>query len=109
MTRRKLARDATPDEIFPGPHGPLQANIADVLPRVMDELRRVFSGYELTLFVAEPTGIGSAEARLPRFNYISTAARPDMLAVLKAFVAKNEAEAPKLDRIEDAPPTETRQ
>lgn len=109
MTERKRARDATPDEIFSGPHGPLQASIADVLPRVMDELRRVFPGYELTLFVAEPAGIGSAEDRLPRFNYISTAARPDMLAVLKAFVAKNEAAAPKLDRFEDAPPTETRQ
>jgi hypothetical protein len=45
------------------------------------------------------------EGGLPRFNYASSGRRPDMLAVLRAFIAKQEAETAKLDKINNAAPT----
>jgi hypothetical protein len=98
--KRKLARDATNDEIFPGSHGPVQADAVEKMKAVMRVLQQGFGpNYDLTLFVSEKT----AEGRDPRFNYISTAHRADMTAVLRAFVAKHEAVGPSLDKIEDEP------
>lgn len=107
--RRKLARHGTPDEIFPPsqPHGPIQPEIHERMNKVADALRLAFPGCDITLFVAERDA--TAGRKYPRFNYISTAAREDMVAVLKAFVAKNNAEAGKVDKIMDPPPTRTRQ
>lgn len=103
--RRKLSRDARPEEIFGGRHGPIQTEIRDQMNAVAAALQQGFPGYDITLFVAER----EADGRLPRFNYISTADRRDMLAVLKAFVLKNDAEAAALDKINDAPPTDIKQ
>lgn len=98
--KRKLSRHATDDEIFPGRHGPAQADAAGKMTVVMDVLKDLFGpNYDLTLFVAEKT----AEGRDPRFNYISTAAREDMYAVLRAFLAKNSAIGAVLDKINDSP------
>lgn len=104
--RRKASRHATDDEIFPGSHGPIQSDIRDLMNRTAEALQKVFPGFDITLFVAERAGKDGAE---PRFNYISTADRRDMYAVLRAFLAKNEAIAGKLDKIDDAPPTDSRQ
>lgn len=105
----KLARDAKPGEIFPQNHGPVQSNLVDTMTSVVRMLKHHLGfNYDVTLFVAERLAPDS-EQRLPRFNYISTAARPDMIAVLDAFAAKQKAEGAKLDKIEDEPPTGARQ
>lgn len=104
---RKLARDGTPDEIFPPdhPHSGIQPTIRDAMLEAMKILRDGFPGYGVTLFLNERVAVD----RLPRFNYASTENREDMLATLEAFIAKHRANAPKLDKIEDAPPTAVRQ
>lgn len=99
----KLSRDATPDEIFPDGHSPIPGETAPKMTAVLEALLQGFPGCDVTLFVAERAATEGRE--LPRFNYISSAERPDMLAVLKAFVAKNEVEGAALDKINDAPPT----
>lgn len=52
---------------------------------------------------------GTAAKRLPRFNYISTADREDMLAVLEAFIAKNRRDGSILDRINNPPASQMKQ
>jgi hypothetical protein len=105
---RKRASETPQARIFPGAHGPLQSNAAAIMRAVMQAIQETYPGWEITLFLAEKYAPAGAQ-RLPRFNYASTAARADMVAVLEAFIAKNKAEAPKLNRISDDPPTETRQ
>lgn len=100
---QKQSRDATTDEIFPSGTRPIPIKTAEVMTAVMDSLKEMFPGFHITMFLAEKE---PSEGRdMPRFNYMSTADRPDMVAVLKAFVAKNEVDGPKLDKIYDAPPT----
>jgi glycerol-3-phosphate responsive antiterminator len=104
--KRKLSRHATNDEIFGGDHAPVQSSARDTMIAVMDTLKGFFPDHEITLFLAEKKG---QNGQLPRFNYASTADRRDMYAVLRAFLEKNAAIAEKLDKIEDAPPTGSRQ
>jgi hypothetical protein len=106
---RKLSRDATPEEIFPGEHGPAQAEVARTMQTVLSVLRDAFGpNYDITLLVGE-RDVPPDQNRLPRFNYASTGSREDMLAVLDAFVLKNRQAGPKLDKINEAPPTESKQ
>lgn len=105
----KLSRDATPEEVFPDDlpgrgHAPIQSAVVDVMRLVVDTLRQQLPGFEVTLFVAESHELTKGK-RLPRFNYMSSAEREDMLAVLKAFIAKNERDGSVLDRINNPPPT----
>lgn len=80
--RRKLARDAGNDEnCIPGSHGPVQAEVVGIMEATLDALWAHLPGWQFTLFSFEPNG--------SRYNYMSTADRPDMVAVLKAFVARN--------------------
>lgn len=107
--RRKLSRDATTEEIFPGEtHAPIQTVVRENMLAVMDVLKKAFPKHDVTLFIAE-RDVPAGEKRLPRFNYASTAERADMLAVLRAFIAKHEASAAKVDKIADEPPTASRQ
>lgn len=88
--RRKFARDAGDAEnAIPGSHGPVQPSVVDLMTAVLDFCRAQCPNYTFTLFAAEPVETADAEKRLPRFNYMSTADRRDMVAVLKAFVARN--------------------
>jgi hypothetical protein len=64
----------------------------------------VFPGYAVTMFVFEPKELPDREYRMPGFNYASTAPRADIIAVLKAFIAEQEREGTKLDRIDVEPP-----
>ncbi len=95
--RRKLSRNASNDEIFPGAHGPVQSEFVMKMTAVMDALKLGFPNCDITLFVAERAATEGRDA--PRFNYMSTADRRDMYAVLRAFLAKNEPIAAKLDEI----------
>lgn len=101
--RRKLSRHATPEEIFPGRHGPIQTDVRDTMNKLAQALKDIFPGFDFTLFVFK----GDDEES--RFNYISTAERADMVAVLKAFILKYEQEAAAIEKINDAPPTTTKQ
>jgi len=87
--RRKLSRDATPAEIFPGGHGPAQTEVVGIMKATIEALREALPGYTFTLFVAEPDAVADTAGRDPRFNYMSTAERADMVAVLAAFCLKN--------------------
>lgn len=105
----KRSKDATPEEIFPDDlpgrgHGPVQSAVVDVMRLVVDTLSQQLPGFEVTLFVAESHELTKGE-RLPRLNYMSTAERDDMLAVLEAFVAKNRRDGSILDTINNPPPT----
>ena len=64
----------------------------------------VFPGYAVTMFVFEPEELADREHRMPRFNFASTAPRADMIAVLKAFIAEQERDGAKLDKIDVEPP-----
>mgnify|MGYP001806246138 CR=1 FL=1 len=87
--RKKLARDASSEEnLIPGTHRPAQPEAAEFMRRTLDVFRRSLPGYDFALFVIEKPE--HAEARDPRFNYASTIERPDMIALLKAFIAQNE-------------------
>ncbi len=106
---RKLARNASASEIFPAPHGPVQSNLVNLMRVAVDALReQLGKNFDITLFVAERLPADGSD-RLPRFNYMSTAAREDMVSVLKAFAEKNAAIGAKLDKIEETPPTGTAQ
>lgn len=107
--RLKAARNATTAEIFPGAHGPLQDTAGDIMRALALHVAKVWPGYDLAFFVFEPAAAALAQGRAPRFNYASTVSRPDMLAVLKAFIEKNAVDGPKADKIDDTPPTEARQ
>jgi len=98
---KKLSRDASIDEIFVGSHGPIPGDTATKMTAAIEVLLEGFPNCDVTLFVAEKEATEGRD--LPRFNYISSAERPDMIAVLKAFVAKNEVEGPTLDKIKDEP------
>jgi hypothetical protein len=105
----KLARDAGPDDIFPAGHGPVQRGVVDIMTAAVDDLRKHLGpNFDVTLFVAERLPPAD-EDRLPRFNYMSTACREDMLAVLDAFVLKNREVGEKVDKIADKPPTDAKQ
>lgn len=107
--QKKLARDASPSEVFPERHGPLQTSLAGTMQAAVEVLRdHLGTNFDVTLFVAERLPADGAD-RLPRFNYISTAERPDMIAVLRAFIEKQAVEGPKLDKINEEPPTGARQ
>lgn len=89
--KEKLARDAKPEDILPGGHGPTNLpGAGDVMTRILRSLQEWMPGWDFTLFAFEPPSRAKAEDRLPRFNYGSTVERADMLAVLKAFIMKNE-------------------
>lgn len=106
--RRKLSRDASPEEILGG-HGPVQDKAAHLMRAMLKACQQAFPGYAITVFVSEPEAVADAEGRDPRFNYASTADRRDMIAVLKAFIARNE-EMEKIDAAAAAePPTGSRQ
>ena len=93
--KRKLARNGTNDEnAVPGSHGPAQAQAVDAMKAALDCLREVLPGWQFTLFAFEPET--AAKGRLPRYTYMSTADRRDMVAVLRAFVARN-SEMEKID------------
>lgn len=102
---KKFAADATDDEIFPGSHGPVQPQVQPLMQVALEELGALLPGYDFTLFAAQKPAEGGP---FPRFNYMSTASRDDMFAVLRAFLAKNSGIAEKLDRIKDAPPSGAR-
>lgn len=107
-TEMKRSKDATPDEIFPGRnHRPIQGDIHGTMNTLAEALKDIFPGFDFTLFVAERHQ--PSKKQLPRFNYISTCDREDMIAVLKAFIAKNEVMAEDLDKINEPPPTSTKQ
>lgn len=107
--RRKLARDTTdPEEIFPAGHGPVQSETVAFMHTLLGAVREALPNFDVTIFLSEREVLDGTD-RLPRFNYGSTADRPDMLAVLKAFVAKNEVAASALDKINDPPPSGARQ
>lgn len=105
--KAKLSRDAAPDEIFPAGHGPVRGmekiGKGDVMSKLLTVLKELMPGWEVTLFLHEPPEQAKAADRLPAFNYGSTVDRPDMLAVLKAFIMKNEdpAEYAKLAKIDE--------
>ena len=81
---------------------------AEKMTKIVVALQAMFgSNYNITLFIGERKPTGGRDA--PRFNYMSTADRRDMHAVLRAFLAKNEAIGATLDKIADAPPTERAQ
>ncbi|WBU27526.1 hypothetical protein OOZ54_12560 [Rhodopseudomonas palustris] len=60
-------------------------------------------GWDFTIFMFEPPAAAAAANRLPAFNYGSTVQRADMLAVLKAFIMKNEdpAEYERLAKLDE--------
>jgi hypothetical protein len=105
--KRRRASETPVESIFPGEHGPVQPEIADLLRKVVDALQKGFPGHGITLFLNEKEP--SAGRTLPRFNYVSTEDRADMIAVLKAFIAKTEDAWAKVEKIADDPPTEVRQ
>jgi hypothetical protein len=91
---KNLSRDARPEEIFPGQHGPVRGlegvGKGDVMTNLLTALQKLMPGWQFTLFMFEPPEQAAKANRLPAFNYGSTVDRPDMLAVLKAFILKNE-------------------
>lgn len=102
--RRKLARNATPDEnAVPGSHGPVQAQAGVIMKTIFETLRTVYPGYEMTVFVFEPARLARKEGRAPRFNYASTVNRDDMIAVLEGFIKQSRETGEVLDRINDKP------
>lgn len=107
---RKLSRDAASDEIFPPgePHGPVQPAAESLMRALLRFAREHLPDYEVTIFLAERAEAAGA-GRLPRFNYGSTADRADMVAVLRAFVERHQADAATLDKIHEPPPSSRRQ
>lgn len=87
--RRKLARDASPEEnAIPGSHGPAQDEAQRLMCALLDAFQESLPGWNFALFMIEPEERARAEGRLPRFNYGSTVARPDMIAILNAWLAR---------------------
>lgn len=87
--RRKLARDAKPDEnAIPGSHGPIQDEAARLMRGMLDTFRECLPGWNFALFVIEPEERARAEGRTARFNYGSTVQRADMVAILEGFLAR---------------------
>ncbi|MBS7545667.1 hypothetical protein [Ancylobacter oerskovii] len=87
--RKKLSRDAQPEEILSGGHGPVQSDVVAVMGAAIDTLAEVLPGYGITLFISEPDSKAEGEGRMPRFNYMSNCDRADMVNMLNAFVRKN--------------------
>lgn len=110
----KQSRDARPDEILQGDHGPVNMpGQGDVMTNILNTLRELMPGWEFALFAFEPPADAKENQRLPRFNYGSTVERPDMLAVLDAFILKNKdpaeyARQAKLDELRQQQTTQGR-
>jgi hypothetical protein len=104
--RRKLSRDATPEEIFPERHQAVPEGEREKMAAIIETVQEFIGPrFGVTLFINERMSDAEIvrEGRAPRFNYMSTEDRPDMVAVLRAFVARN-SEATAIDRAIDAPP-----
>ncbi len=86
-------------------HGPLQEEARKVM-KAIAEAADVFCGprYRFAIFLIEVPEAAAKDKRLSRFNYAANVHRGDFVDVLKAFIAKYEAERPKLDKINDRPP-----
>ncbi|NEV75528.1 hypothetical protein DYI24_00330 [Rhodopseudomonas sp. BR0C11] len=103
----KLARDARPEDILPGSFAPVRGletlGKRDVMTELLNSLQKIMPGWQFTLFMFEPPEAAAAENRLPAMNYGSTVDRADMLAVMKAFIMKNEdpAEYERLAKLDD--------
>lgn len=84
----KLSRNATADEIFPGKHKPVNGGADVLLETILRTLKAGYGDdYLFTVFVDERRPRpGQTEKR---FNYASTADRADMIAVMKAFIARH--------------------
>ena len=101
----KLSRDAAPEEILQGDHGPVRGvpGKGDVVTNMLSALQDLMPGWNFTIFMFEPPANAAKANRLPAFNYGSTVERADMLAVLKAFILKNEnpADYAKLAKLDE--------
>ena len=96
--RRKLARHASPEEnAIPGSHGPAQDEAQRLMRALLDTFRESLPGWNFALFMIEPEARAQAEGRMPRFNYGATVARPDMIAILKAWLTR-QAEMEAIDK-----------
>lgn len=79
---------------------------AERLQATMRGLTKIFPGCHVTLLVAPPD---LETGKHDTANYISTADRADMIAVMKEFIARQHEIPENLRAINDQPPTETAQ
>lgn len=106
----KRSKNATPDEIMPEQKiRPIESYTQRLMTEIMNGIVVRLPGYHVTLFIAEHADTPGAKGPPFAFNYMSNADREDMCAVLRAFIAKQDAMADQIDRFAEAPPTETRQ
>lgn len=102
----KRASEARPEDILHGSFAPVRGleklGKRDVMTELLDTMQELLPGWQFTLFMFEPPECAAACKRLPVMNYGSTVERADMLAVLKAFILKNEdpAEYERLQRLD---------
>jgi hypothetical protein len=82
---------------FPGPHTELPADKKKMIS-VIEAIKEVFPRCHVTLFIADIEG---KDGLPPRFNYASTANRDDMVAVLKAFIERQENEKLKISLVDE--------
>jgi hypothetical protein len=99
----KQTGDASDAEnAIPGSHGPGQA-AERIMRAMLETCTDVFPGYTVKMFVFEPRSwpIANTDAAIQLCVDRPTC---DMIAVLKAFIAGQEREGTKLDRIDVEPP-----
>lgn len=86
-------------------HSPNTFATAAVLQSTMKGLTKIFPLCHITLLVAPYSADGT---RAP-VNYVSTADRDDMIAVMQEFVDRQNEIPAELSKINDEPPSETQQ
>lgn len=97
--------DLTPDEIFTRPV-PANPKTLAAIETLLALLQGAFPGAVAMILIGE---LPAVEGEEPRFTYGATSSRADMIAVLRAFVDRQETLAPVLDKIGDDPPPASRQ
>lgn len=100
--KRAQKKNGTPRRF----HKPNDSKTASALQATMEALVEFYPGCHVTLLIS-PMNLETGKH--DQVNYISTANRDEMIAVMKEFIARQHEIPENLRAINDQPPTETAQ
>jgi len=100
--RRLQKKAGTPRRL----HKPNDSKTASALQATMEALVEFYPGCHVTLLISP---MNPETGKHDQVNYISTANRDEMIAVMKEFIERQDEIPESLSAINDSPPTGTPQ
>ena len=106
----KLARDASNEEnLVPGTYKPITEQVADQMRDIINVFEKAFPGHQIALIFGTPP---TEKDPMGRANFASNCDRRDMIAIMKAYIARAEDPSSSLAKTENfynqEPPTDAK-